>query len=150
MKISRATITDGSDKEIHLPSDLDFLERKLDDVKNKSEKRAKDSQEAEQRKNDLVVYLAYDIKTALTSIIGYLSLLNDAMDMPVEQKEKYRKITLDKSYRLEQLINEFFETTRFNLQSIILDKDIIHLNYMLMQLADEFYPLLLSRGKNPL
>ncbi|TDY10711.1 UNVERIFIED_CONTAM: hypothetical protein BJ099_10114 [Lysinibacillus xylanilyticus] len=72
------------------------------------------------------------------------------MDMPVEQKEKYRKITLDKSYRLEQLINEFFETTRFNLQSIILDKDIIHLNYMLMQLADEFYPLLLSRGKNSL
>ncbi|TDY10712.1 UNVERIFIED_CONTAM: hypothetical protein BJ099_10115 [Lysinibacillus xylanilyticus] len=69
----RATITDGSDKEIHIPSDLDFLERKLDDVKNKSEKRAKDSQEAEQRKNDLVVYLAHDIKTALTSIIGYLS-----------------------------------------------------------------------------
>ncbi|MFJ5562432.1 histidine kinase dimerization/phospho-acceptor domain-containing protein [Lysinibacillus xylanilyticus] len=126
------------------------MERKLDDVKNKSEKRAKDSQEAEQCKNDLVVYLAHDIKTALTSIIGYLSLLDDAMDMPVEQKEKYRKITLDKSYRLEQLINEFFETTRFNLQSIILDKDIIHLNYMLMQLADEFYPLLLSRGKNPL
>ncbi len=101
-------LSDESDKEIYLPAELDFLEKKLNGVKNKLEKRAKDAQEAEQRKNDLVVYLAHDIKTPLTSIIGYLSLLDEAKDMPVEQKEKYVKITLDKSYRLEQLINEFF------------------------------------------
>ncbi len=140
-------LSDESDKEIYLPAELDFLEKKLNGVKNKLEKRAKDAQEAEQRKNDLVVYLAHDIKTPLTSIIGYLSLLDEAKDMPVEQKEKYVKITLDKSYRLEQLINEFFEITRFNLQSIILEKDIIPLNYMLMQLADEFYPLLSLKGQ---
>ena len=51
---------------------------KLNNVKYKLEKRARDAQEAEQRKNDLVVYLAHDIKTPLTSIIGYLSLLDEA------------------------------------------------------------------------
>ncbi|EON72791.1 hypothetical protein H131_08788 [Lysinibacillus sphaericus OT4b.31] len=140
-------LSDESDKEIRLPSELEFMEKKLNTVKSKLEKRAKDAQEAEQRKNDLVVYLAHDIKTPLTSIIGYLSLLDEAKDMPVEQKEKYAKITLDKSYRLEQLINEFFEITRFNLQSIILDKEAINLNYMLLQLADEFYPLLAPKGQ---
>ncbi|MEK5231412.1 vancomycin resistance histidine kinase VanS [Lysinibacillus sp. FSL K6-0232] len=140
-------LADESEKEIHLPAELDFLEKKLNDVKNKLEKRAKDAQEAEQRKNDLVVYLAHDIKTPLTSIIGYLSLLDEAKDMPVEQKEKYVAVTLEKSNRLEQLINEFFEITRFNLQSIILEKDLIPLNYMLMQVADEFYPLLAPKGQ---
>ncbi len=140
-------LSEESEKEIRLPSELEFMEKKLNTVKSKLEKRAKDAQEAEQRKNDLVVYLAHDIKTPLTSIIGYLSLLDEAKDMPVEQKEKYVKITLDKSYRLEQLINEFFEITRFNLQSIILDKEAINLNYMLLQLADEFYPLLAPKGQ---
>ncbi|WP_196426570.1 vancomycin resistance histidine kinase VanS [Lysinibacillus cavernae] len=140
-------LSDESDKEIQLPAELDFLEKKLNDVKNKLEKRARNAQEAEQRKNDLVVYLAHDIKTPLTSIIGYLSLLDEAKDMPAEQKEKYVAITLEKSNRLEQLINEFFEITRFNLQSIVLEKDLIPLNYMLMQVADEFYPLLAPKGQ---
>jgi len=147
ISLSISMLSDESEQEIHLPPELDFLEKKLNDVKNKLEKRARDAQEAEQRKNDLVVYLAHDIKTPLTSIIGYLSLLDEAKDMPVEQKEKYVTITLEKSYRLEHLINEFFEITRFNLQSIILEKDSIPLNYMLMQVADEFYPLLTPRGQ---
>jgi two-component system sensor histidine kinase VanS len=99
------------------------------------------------QKNDLVVYLAHDIKTPLTSIIGYLSLLDEEADMPIEQKAKYIGITLEKAYRLEQLINEFFEITRFNLQAMELHKEKIHLNFMLRQMADEFYPMLVSSGK---
>ena len=102
---------------------------------------------AEQRKNDLVVYLAHDIKTPLTSVIGYLNLLDEAPDMPAEQKAKYVGITLKKAYRLEQLINEFFEITRYNLQSIVLDQSDINLSYMLMQMADEFYPMLAPQHK---
>ena len=70
------------------------------------------------RKNDLIAYLAHDLKTPLTSVIGYLSLLSEAVDMPAQQREKYVNITLDKAKRLEALINEFFEITRYNLQYI--------------------------------
>lgn len=94
-------LTEESETEILLPSELDFMEKKLNTVKSKLEKRSKDAQEAEQRKNDLVVYLAHDIKTPLTSVIGYLSLLDEAADMPLEQKEKYLKITLEKATRLD-------------------------------------------------
>lgn len=100
------------------------------------------AREAEQRKNDLVVYLAHDLKTPLTSIIGYLSLLEESPDLPMEQRAKYTSITLDKAYRLEQLINEFFDITRFNLQSIELENNRIDLRVMLQQLVEEFYPLL--------
>ena len=98
------------------------------------------------RKNDLITYLAHDLKTPLTSVIGYLSLLDEAKDMPGEQREKYVEIVLKKARRLEGLINEFFEITRYNLQQIILEKERVDLVFLLLQLADEFYPLLQAHG----
>ena len=140
-------LAEESDNEITLSPELDFMENKLNQIKNNLEKQKKAALDAEQRKNDLVVYLAHDIKTPLTSVIGYLSLLDEAPDMPPEQKAKYVGITLEKAYRLEQLINEFFEITRFNLQAIVLNKEKINLLFMLQQMADEFYPMLTPQGK---
>ncbi len=140
-------LVEESDDEITLSPELDFMENKLNQIKNNLEKQKKAALDAEQRKNDLVVYLAHDIKTPLTSVIGYLSLLDEASDMPLEQKAKYVGITLEKAYRLEQLINEFFEITRFNLQTIILNKEKINLLFMLQQMADEFYPMLAPQEK---
>lgn len=94
------------------------------------------------RKNDMIAYLAHDLKTPLTSVIGYLSLLDEASDMPAEQRGKYIHISLDKALRLEKLINEFFDITRFNLQQITLEKETTDLHYMLLQMSDEFYPIL--------
>lgn len=140
-------LAEESDDEIILSPELDFMEKKLNQIKNNLDKQRKAALEAEQRKNDLVVYLAHDIKTPLTSVIGYLSLLDEAPDMPLTQKAKYIGITLEKAYRLEQLINEFFEITRFNLQAIILNKEKINLLFMLQQMADEFYPMLTPQEK---
>ncbi len=140
-------LVEESESPIVLPSELSFMENKLNTVKNTLEKRKNAALESERRKNDLVVYLAHDIKTPLTSVIGYLSLLHEAPDMPLEQRLKYTDITLEKAYRLEQLINEFFEITRFNLQSIVLEKEDINLTLMLEQMADEFYPILAPANK---
>ena len=140
-------LTEESQNRIMMAPELGFMEEKLNQVKDKLERRSKEAQEAEQRKNDLVVYLAHDIKTPLTSVIGYLSLLDETPDMPPEQKAKYVNITLDKAYRLEKLINEFFEITRYNLQTVPLKKEKIDLYYMLVQMADEAYPQLSASGK---
>lgn len=98
------------------------------------------------RKNDLITYLAHDLKTPLTSVVGYLSLLDEAPDMPSAQKARYVHIALDKALRLEKLINEFFEITRYNLQQIVLEKETVDLEFMLVQMADEFYPVLQEHG----
>ncbi len=136
-----------SSDAIILSPELDSIEAKLNQIKHNLEKRQKDALEAEQRKNDLVVYLAHDIKTPLTSVIGYLNLLDEETSMPTEQKAKYIGISLEKAYRLEQLIDEFFEITRFNLQSVMLCKERINLTFMLQQMSDEVYPILVSSGK---
>ena len=95
--------------------------------------------ESEQRKNDLVVYLAHDLKTPLTSVIAYLSMLDEKPDMPPEERKKYIHIAHTKAIRLSELISEFFEITKFNLQNIRLEKETINLSLMLEQIMDEFY-----------
>ncbi len=140
-------LADETHSRIAMSPELGFVEEKLNQVKDSLARRTRDAQEAEQRKNDLVVYLAHDIKTPLTSVIGYLNLIDETPDMPEEQKTKYVHITLDKALRLEGLINEFFEITRYNLQTIPLKKERIDLYYMLIQMVDEAYPLLSANGK---
>ena len=148
-EISRGVdqLVEEASGDIALSPELEFMQRKLNSIKATLERRARDAREAEQRKNDLVVYLAHDIKTPLTSVIGYLSLLEEAPDLPLEQRAKYIGITLEKAYRLEQLVDEFFEITRFNLQTIVLDRQPVNLSVMLAQLLDEFYPILSAEGK---
>lgn len=100
-----------------------------------------------EKKDELIVYLAHDIKTPLTSMIGYLSLLSEIKDMPQEQRNRYIDIALDKSHRLEYLINELFDVARFNSEKIVLEKEEINLNLMLEQIADDFYPTLKEMNK---
>ncbi len=142
-----ATLVHQDDAIITLPAELREIEDSMNHMKRTSLKNEREAREAEQRKNDLVVNLAHDIRTPLASVIGYLSLLDEAPDMPKEQRAKYTGITLEKANRLEQLINEFFEITRFNLSAIVLNKGRINLSFMLAQMADEFYPMLAPHGK---
>ena len=96
----------GENKEIVLSAEMAPMEQKLNVLRQTLERRELEAKLAEERKNNLVMYLAHDIRTPLTSVIGYLSLLEEAPDMPLEQKAKYVHITLEKANRLEQLINE--------------------------------------------
>ena len=140
-----ALLSDDS-SEIHLSKELASTEQKIVALRQAMEKRLFVAQLAEQRKNELVMYLAHDIRTPLTSVVGYLNLLDEAKDMPEEQREKYTHITLDKANRLEKMINEFFEITRYSLQQIQLDKGTVYLCFMLVQLTDELLPVLARNG----
>ena len=93
---------------------------------------------AEQKKNDLVMYLAHDLKTPLASSISYLDLLRDEKQLSEELREKYLTIALAKSERLEDLINELLEIAQYSLSTITLQYSEINLTRLLEQLVYEF------------
>lgn len=128
------------------PEEYAEISVQLADIKSNMQRHEQIVKEEAAKKNDLITYLAHDLKTPLTSVVGYLSLLEEAPDMPSPQKAKYVHIALDKALRLEKLINEFFEITRYNLQQIVLERESVDLEFMLVQMADEFYPLLQEHG----
>lgn len=128
------------------PKEYAEISAQMSEIKAIMQRHEQMLKEEASRKNDLIAYLAHDLKTPLTSVIGYLALLDEAQDMPMEQKTKYVNIALSKARRLEKLINEFFDITRYNLQQIDLEKESINLCHMLVQMTDEFYPLLNTHG----
>ena len=131
-----------SGEKIRMSPELKFMEEKLNEVREKLENRTEAARQAEQRKNELVAYLAHDIRTPLTSVIGYLSLLKETPELSEKQREQYVRVALDKAYRLEGLIGELFEITRYNLQNIPLHMESVNLCYMMVQITDELYPQL--------
>ena len=141
------TYMNGSDDAMKVFSKEQVeISAQMSDIKAALLQNERKLKEETTRKNDLIAYLAHDLKTPLTSVIGYLSLLDEAPDMPPEQRAKYTRITLDKAYRLEKMINEFFDITRYNLQQIVIQKEPIDLYYMLVQLTDELLPVLERNG----
>lgn len=140
------TLIDENSGDVVLSSELVATEKKMNYIKHTIQQQKLAAELAEQRKNDLVVYLAHDLKTPLTSVIGYLTLLRDENQISEELREKYLSISLEKAERLEDLINEFFEITRFNLSSITLEYSRINLTRMLEQLVYEFKPMLLEKN----
>lgn len=140
------TFLDPEAKFEQFPKSYSDVEIKLRDIKLDVVQSRQAAIEAENKKNDLVLYLAHDLKTPLTSVIGYLTLLEECPELSTQQRAKFTGIALDKSYRLEQLINEFFEITRFNIHNITLEKNRIDLNMMIAQITDEFYPMLSEKN----
>lgn len=132
--------------EIAFPKNYREIGAQMLQMKTDMQKQEQILKEEAQKKSDLITYLAHDLKTPLTSVIGYLSLLDEAPDMPESQKEKYIHVALTKAERLETLIAQFFEITQFNLHNMILEKEHLDLAYMLMQMTEEFYPVLSAHG----
>lgn len=135
------------DVGLELPKEYAEIESQLIQSKNREQEHLALLEKESQQKNDLITYLAHDLKTPLASVIGYLSLLDEVRDMPEEQREKYTGVALDKAYRLEELIDEFFDITRFNLHSIELSMGRVDLYFLLQQLAEQFYPILSQQNK---
>lgn len=140
------SLSQPTDEPIKLSEAMHDVENELNLVREQALRNAEAAKEAEQRKNDLVVYLAHDLKTPLTSVIGYLTLLRDEPQIPTELRAKYTGIALTKAERLEDLINEFFDITRFNLTTLTLDEETVNLTRMLEQVTYEFNPILSEKN----
>ena len=138
-------IVSDSMEPVLLTPELAPIEDKLNEIKMTIKQQEMEALESERKKNELVMFLAHDLKTPLTSIVGYLSILETKKHLSEAEKDKYINISLEKALRLGDLINEFFEITKFNLQDIKLDIACLDLSMMLEQIADELYGVLHSK-----
>lgn len=137
-------ISDGDlSKEIKIDS-YDELSMMADNI-NKMQIKIKDlienERNIEKQKNELVTNIAHDLRTPLTSILGYLQIVESNNNLSQEEKNKYIKIAYDKSVKLGDLIEELFSFTKmsYGKQTIKLENiDIVRLIYQLVQ---EMYPL---------
>lgn len=123
---------------VKLPGQVHQVEIELNQIINQMQQDRQLAQEAKQRKDDMIVYMAHDMKTPLTSVIGYLSLLHDEQQISEQTRMKYTDIALRKAQRLEDLTNEFFEITKYNFSDSVLLFSKVNISMMLEQIIYEF------------
>lgn len=96
--------------------------------------------EAEQTKNELITNVAHDLRTPLTSIIGYLELLSGKVDLAPDMQKKYIDIAYAKSKRLEKLIEDLFGFTKMSCGKLSMHVAKVDVVKLISQLLEEFYP----------
>ena len=130
-----STISQQLAKNLYFPQD-NTLRRKIAEIFMAM----KIEREYEKEKSDLITNVAHDLRTPLTSIIGYLELVNKKSDLSDEEQEKYISIVYDKSKRLEKLINDLFEFTKAGADRVKLQLVNLDFKRFMEQMVEEFYP----------
>ncbi|HDR7779807.1 MULTISPECIES: HAMP domain-containing sensor histidine kinase [Bacillus] len=134
--------------EVHVSSNDEFgyIAREINVASEKLKEAVERGDFAESSKDQLIVNLAHDLRTPLTSVLGYLDLILKDENLTKEQIKHFSTIAFTKSERLESLIDELFEITRMNYGMLQLDKRPIDISELLIQLEEELYPLLEKKG----
>ena len=98
--------------------------------------------EAEKAKADLITNVSHDLRTPLTSVMGYLGLVIDNRYKSEDEMCEYLNIAFSKAERLKLLIDDLFEYTKLNNDGVSLSKSNVNLSEFLSQLLEEFFPIL--------
>ena len=118
------------------------LNKMVEDIRKLMDK----EREAERTKNELITNVAHDLRTPLTSIIGYLELLSGKVALPPEMQKKYIDIAYVKAKRLEKLIEDLFGFTKLNYGKISMHVAKVDIIKLLSQLLEESYPNFAEKG----
>lgn len=136
-------IMERPEEETETPRALRSIGGEMADLRLRLARQDEELRQQEKRRQELIAFLAHDLKTPLTSVLGYLELLRDEPGLGEEQRAKYTDIALDKARRLEELVGEFFDINTMDLK---LDRtEPVQVSFLLEQLSDEFYPLFASK-----
>ncbi|GGD55365.1 HAMP domain-containing sensor histidine kinase [Paenibacillus nasutitermitis] len=128
---------------IRIPSNDEFgdIARDINLASGKLKQALERGDFAESSKEQLVLNLAHDLRTPLTSVLGYLDFILQDDQLTAEQIKHYTSIAYTKSQRLEKFVDELFEITRMNYGNLPIEKKPIDLSELLIQLNEELYPV---------
>lgn len=126
--------------------EISLLSKNINDMNFRIRESYLKEKTLEQNKSDLIMAMSHDLKTPLTSIIGYLELLNKNSSNYPENDKEYLKIAYEKSISLSKLISQLFEYTKVNNSSLNLEKTPHNISILITQLIGEYEHLFLKKG----
>lgn len=130
---------EGDDEFSSMAANLNKMVEELKELMDKE-------RESERTKNELITNVAHDLRTPLTSIIGYLELLSGDVKLDPEMQKKYINIAYVKTKRLEKLIEDLFGFTKLNYGKISMHVSQVDVVKLLSQLLEEFYPSFVDKN----
>lgn len=130
-----------------LAANINALAKTLQDKEKESailkenERLAYDAERnAEKQKNDLITNVAHDLRTPLTTIVGYLELIKNNQQLSKEDIQKYSTVAYEKSKKLQAMMDDLFEFTSLDQAQVKVHMTTLNIAELILQIVDEFYP----------
>lgn len=132
-------LNDGKpvDTESFVP-EIQELERNIENMRERQNKLMKQEEQAQQARNDLITNVSHDLRTPLTSILGYLSYIHEDRYRDEVELRYYTELVYGKARHLHKLIDDLFSYTRLDSVEYQLKKDELDVIELLSQLVAEY------------
>jgi signal transduction histidine kinase len=122
--------------------ELGLLAENINSMTAKLQQSISEERNAERTKYELITSVSHDLRTPLTSIMGYLELIEDDRYRDEVELRYYTQVVYAKAKRLEKLINDLFEYIKYHGTNIKMNFSKINIGELLMQLASEYAPVM--------
>ena len=132
--------------DVHSADEIGSLAAAINHMADRLKSSIDEERRSEQAKRDLITSVSHDLRTPLTSIIGFQGLLMDRSHHNDEELERFASIAHKKALRLQSLIDELFEYTKVSYSGYQLNRQSINLNELTGQIVEEMYPVFDQAG----
>lgn len=121
--------------------ELGVVSANINTMAQRLEQQQERERKLEQSRMELITSVSHDLRTPLTSIIGYLTILKD-QNVPEEaDRKRYIQNTYSKTEQMRKLIDDLFQYTRLSGGEVVLNKSSFDLVNLLEQMLNEFEPI---------
>lgn len=121
-------------------NDLSYLILEINSLMDAYEVIVVDKKVQSEQSKQLLSNLSHDIRTPLTSIIGYVDALNDGIVTDEEELKEFIKILSMKSKNLKHLTDQIFNVARIDAEDVVMNFEYIELNEFLRNIVIDFIP----------
>ncbi|WP_232231485.1 sensor histidine kinase [Paenibacillus sp. HW567] len=132
--------------EVRTNDELGVLAENINIMSERLQHSLLEERKAEQAKNDLIIGVSHDLRTPLTSILGYLDYIEQDRCREEGEIRYYVAIAYQKTLVLRKLIDDLFEYTRVNSGGLPLVAERLDLKAFIRQLVEESVPELAQAG----
>ncbi len=121
----------GNDELTSLAGNINYMAYSL---KERSEYEDK----VERSKRELITNMSHDLRSPLTSIIGYLNLIKDSKNESRKEIKEYAEVSYNKAIQLKELTERLFEYSKITSEKMIVEKQNIDVNLLINQIKEEY------------
>ncbi len=120
----------GGDEIAEIVKNINYMSEEIS-------KQIENERNAEKEKYELISNISHDLRTPLTSVIGYLDLIKQKNYSNKTQLEEYSNIAHKKSIKIKDLVDDLFEFTKYNNKDMQISKMKVNLNDFIEQFIYE-------------
>lgn len=121
--------------------EISKIARNINSMAKQINNRMEKERRAEKTKNDLITNVSHDLRTPLTSVMGYIGLVKEGKYENEEQMKEYLDISFKKSEKIKVLMEDLFEYTKLSNAAVKLEKTEVDIGEFLSQLIEEYMPV---------